>query len=30
MTALQKQMHGKIKNAFDPENLFNPRLSNFE
>ncbi len=29
MNPLQKQMHQKIKNAFDPEKLFNPALSNF-
>lgn len=29
MTPLQKQMHSKIKKAFDPENLFNPALSKF-
>lgn len=30
MTLLQKHMHKKIKRAFDPKNLFNPALSNFD
>lgn len=30
MTELQKQMHKKIKQAFDPQRLFNPVLSNFD
>ncbi|MBT3206026.1 MAG: glycolate oxidase subunit GlcE [Gammaproteobacteria bacterium] len=29
MSPLQKQMHAKIKSAFDPDKLFNPKLSNF-
>ncbi len=29
MSPLQRQMHMKIKNAFDPDNLLNPKLSNF-
>ncbi len=29
MSPLQKQMHAKIKSAFDPDQLFNPALSNF-
>ena len=30
MNPLQKQMHRKIKQAFDPDNRFNPALSHFE
>ncbi len=30
MTPLQKSFHQKVKAAFDPDNLFNPALSNFQ
>ena len=30
MSSLQKQMHRRIKTAFDPQHIFNPALSSFE
>jgi len=30
MTDLQKQMHRRVKTAFDPQHIFNPALSSFE
>ncbi len=30
MTPLQRKLHRRVKKAFDPLNLFNPKLSNFD